>query len=877
MKFKSLPILLLIICFLIKSKCVFSQTIVWEKEVTIAHPNSITTDPLGNITYITNTLQANSPWFYAVSKVNRSGDSVWQNVFKLKNGIPYYYVGGGNKIKNNPSNGDLHIMGPAFDTLNGQYVSNGENISCLDFKGHLKWSTKFLPGHIPGGYWEDITIDKSGSTYVLGWNSALSGYGPTDTAWLGNLSVIIPKDPTSFDKHIFVGKIDSNGNPVWLKGFVAASFNPNHDTRSWYLYVDANNHLYLSGVSELADQGLSFDGISFTTARRTAFIAGLNSANGQCKWARRINSTPAQPSTNGTADAFLAGNNKNQVILVGRHSDNIVYNTVTYPLTQGRGYIAAYDTLGNEKWAKRYGIRDLPMHGLSFNDTSYYIAIRDTLMKLDTIGNIIYAKFTKGIIAFSVAPDESIAQVTLPFVNIDKILKWLGKTNIVSGIVFYDLNGNGIKDAGENGVPNIIVKASPNRFAALTDANGYYECMADSGNHVFNTNAILYHTSSPVAGYNINLPGYYSNLSGNNFAMSIIPNIIDAEVDFTATGPSRPGFNTTYALSIKNKGTTTISGTAGIKLPSRASYQASDSIPLFNAGDSLSFSYTNLRIGETRRINIVCRTSTNATNNDTLKFYSLVLPVLTDTIKANNYDTLFQRVTGSFDPNDKLSFPPKDILIAAKNNPVEYTIRFQNTGNDTAFNIIVKDTISNKLDLNSFEFISSSHPVTVKIESEKYLYFYLDNIQLVDSVHNEPKSHGFIKFRIRPVSSVIIGDSIINTASIYFDYNLPVKTNSTLNLFATLVVTGITELINGNNIKLYPNPANNEIYYRFKDPLPGTIQIKIHSINGNLIKTYKINTSQQNGSIKLNNLIPGVYIIQMESRNKVYKGKFVVQ
>jgi hypothetical protein len=56
--------------------------------------------------------------------------------------------------------------------------------------------------------------------------------------------------------------------------------------------------------------------------------------------------------------------------------------------------------------------------------------------------------------------------------------------------------------------------------------------------------------------------------------------------------------------------------------------------------------------------------------------------------------------------------------------------------------------------------------------------FTLRNINLVDSTTNEPGSHGYIVYKVKPKPTVALGDIIKNTASIYFDYNLPVLTNT---------------------------------------------------------------------------------------------------
>jgi len=120
------------------------------------------------------------------------------------------------------------------------------------------------------------------------------------------------------------------------------------------------------------------------------------------------------------------------------------------------------------------------------------------------------------------------------------------------------------------------------------------------------------------------------------------------------------------------------------------------------------------------------------------------------------------------------SFNEKQILDGEFLN---YVIYFQNTGTDTAFRVFVRDTLSNKMDLQSFEMISASHPYVLSIKDSNELEWKFDPIILPDSNHNEIKSHGFVAFKIKPKPNNISGSLIHNKASIYFDFNLPVETN----------------------------------------------------------------------------------------------------
>jgi hypothetical protein len=82
------------------------------------------------------------------------------------------------------------------------------------------------------------------------------------------------------------------------------------------------------------------------------------------------------------------------------------------------------------------------------------------------------------------------------------------------------------------------------------------------------------------------------------------------------------------------------------------------------------------------------------------------------------------------------------------------------------------------LDLASLQTISSSHNYQLIITDGNKLEWRFENILLADSNINEPASNGYIAFRIKPKSTVNLGDIISNRSDIYFDFNQPVRTNA---------------------------------------------------------------------------------------------------
>ncbi len=137
-----------------------------------------------------------------------------------------------------------------------------------------------------------------------------------------------------------------------------------------------------------------------------------------------------------------------------------------------------------------------------------------------------------------------------------------------------------------------------------------------------------------------------------------------------------------------------------------------------------------------------------------------------------------KQIMGSYDPNDKLVSPGGvgEEHFTTPEDEFEYTIRFQNVGNDTAFNVYILDTISQHLDVSTFVSGAASHPYEVQIIEGNIIRWDFPNILLVDSLTNEPDSHGFVKFNISQKPNNPDGTVIENIAGIYFDFNEPIIT-----------------------------------------------------------------------------------------------------
>lgn len=233
---------------------------------------------------------------------------------------------------------------------------------------------------------------------------------------------------------------------------------------------------------------------------------------------------------------------------------------------------------------------------------------------------------------------------------------------------------------------------------------------------------------------------------------------------------------------------------------------------------------------------------------------------------GNQYDEDCTEVIGSYDPNDKAAnisgYGPKHYI--EQNVSLKYKIRFQNTGSDTAFTVVLIDTLSQYLDVRTLEPIASSHDYELTL-TENVLSLQYSNILLPDSTTNEPASNGFFEFQIDQLPNVELESEITNRAGIYFDFNEPIITNTVLHTVGKDFIeetSSAIELIGKGEVSMYPNPLNDILSIEMKDNayLPSTL--KIFNTSGKLVK--QIQLKEVNQTIKLTNENSGMYFYKIE-------------
>jgi len=237
---------------------------------------------------------------------------------------------------------------------------------------------------------------------------------------------------------------------------------------------------------------------------------------------------------------------------------------------------------------------------------------------------------------------------------------------------------------------------------------------------------------------------------------------------------------------------------------------------------------------------------------------------------------------GSFDPNDKLATPIGIGLNRAllQNTDIEYKIRFQNTGTDTAFSVIIVDTLSSLLDTASIQLGASSHPYTYELIDGNVMYFYFDNILLPDSSINFSASEGFVQFNISQLPNLPDRSIIENSAAIYFDYNDPIITNTFWHTIGDELQQIISDTkhfsVESRVVEVIPNPSSTNSIITVGGSLQQDLQLEIYDQLGRLHIVQAMKNNRATVSEEL--LGSGYYFFRIISpRGMIGQGTFSKQ
>ncbi|MDF1696922.1 MAG: Ig-like domain-containing protein, partial [Saprospiraceae bacterium] len=362
----------------------------------------------------------------------------------------------------------------------------------------------------------------------------------------------------------------------------------------------------------------------------------------------------------------------------------------------------------------------------------------------------------------------------------------------VTGTAYIDENENGLYDSNETPLRNVLISLSPGNFSVLTNDEGKYIINTPKGGTTLtaqiNEGEWVEHILTIE-----DLSVFDDCVEGIDFGFIADPTTIYSATLSVANTIVRCDWETKFYITIENTGSEPFIGALEFEFDDKAEFFSS---PIQNStvvGNIVSATTDVLLPFIPQTYEITLKMPSGSSNLPILDFKASLKDQLELDVAEYNYS---EQLRCSYDPNDKRTYPDRegDENLTLMDEDIEYTIRFQNNGNDTAFTVKIVDELDSNIDPTSIRVIHSSHEVETCIEGTQ-LIFLFENIDLVDSTTNYEASQGFVTFRSNTKDGRAENTPVNNTADIIFDSNAPIVTNTTLNtLVSELCSNSITEI-----------------------------------------------------------------------------------
>ena len=468
----------------------------------------------------------------------------------------------------------------------------------------------------------------------------------------------------------------------------------------------------------------------------------------------------------------------------------------------------------------------------------------------------------------------------------------------IEGNVFLDGNANCSLDGGEVGVENIMIHCSGQGYQ-FTDVNGNYSFQVPSGTYTIEEQVNGYYplASCQPSSTTLTVVAATGCQSTVNIANAI--NIIhDLKVVTVNSGlPPIPGNSYQQTVIVKNEGTV-------IENDVQLGYENDGQLPFVNStmpgfmqtGNpnhyGVQSGFSSLNPNETSVLLMNYNTPTNIPIGTEVTFYDSVAhlaPIevnwLLDYTPWNNVNKIKTTVIGSYDPNYKEVYPKGNQsqgYISSVTKEFDYTIHFQNEGTYFAANIVVTDQLDEDLDWKTLSPGYSDYSYTTSVSETGLVTFTFANINLPwKSSYGDALSSGLINYSIKRKTTNPQGTEFTNTANIFFDYNAPITTNTTVNTlndeFGGLIENANNESISNEvTVDVFPMPVKDLMSIRINNITKDEVAtISIIDLTGTVVREGKFSLVSGTTLVDQNisNLATGTYLAKIEFEN----GSFIIK
>ncbi|MBP7448795.1 MAG: T9SS type A sorting domain-containing protein [Flavobacteriales bacterium] len=685
-------------------------------------------------------------------------------------------------------NGNIMLVGQAGSTEWDCVTCATRHFIILDGDGEvLNDQLEYQP--IRSQAWQGVLPLENGTVLLYGTHNSLS-YNP------GYICMYDPSSDQLFDAHLSSRQFDDFYPPDGILGMAVltdgsyAAFGTDHIARLtndlgsiWHLYFDANG---LLDIQETSDGSLVLawpDKLMRLTS------------TGELVWTKMI------PEELG--------------VVSGLESSTNGFVTVAGTTAEGVIWWGHVDLLGNIPWLEQwnetgssFSLKGLHRHAderLSIVAQTLDAQPRVAVITTDVAGRLdacsvsgsTYELATSSIdtllLTYNIGPSSILGSgvnsvvVLIPNYPLSTEQCGPGFLGSVSGSVYHDLNFNGNQDPEDSALAWQPVLVTPNQSYAYSTLQGYEVDYLTPGTRTLSLvhNEAIWGLSSGAGGHVVEITQEDTTITGIDFGLYALLDTAIVQCALTSA-PTRCSMLIPQTINVLNQGTTAPDLVVALTMDPLITFVSSVPAPDSIAGDTIYWHIDDLPLFQQASITLqVLMPDFNSIGLElqgNVRCYQVPdgggLIGLTENAWSST-------IICSYDPNDKGVEPAGDGPaghIPPDTDWLTYTVRFQNTGNDTAFAVVIRDQLSPLLQRGTLEVLATSHTLTqMTLTSGGLAAFHFDNILLPDSGTNEQASHGYVRFRIRPLQDLAVGSIIQNTAGIYFDLNPPVVTNTVLN------------------------------------------------------------------------------------------------
>lgn len=448
-----------------------------------------------------------------------------------------------------------------------------------------------------------------------------------------------------------------------------------------------------------------------------------------------------------------------------------------------------------------------------------------------------------------------------------------GDYNTIMGSLIFDANNNGCDPAD---MPRCFVKLAvtngPDTSYTFTNEQGGYNFYTQEGDFSvmpdFENDS--FYSASPSQGA-VSFSVVDNSVAIQNFC--VIPNGAQSDIEVVMVPLSRavPGEATRYKVVYKNKGNTVVNGTVSCTWNYNTFRNISDVYPApSSVGVNLyEWSFANLQPFENREIRMTLTVNGSADTTpvnvgDALPFTAHVDFTGSDALPADNDFVLGHKVQVTQQPNYVQCLEGEALPARAMDEYLHYVISFTNTGADVARNVVIAQNFDpEEYDVSTLEVLNSSHNAVARV-ANNMAQFIMEGANVA-----EGNGHGDILFKIKPRRPGRPSRQVSRIASVSFDYDDPVETNTETTVFETLS-TDVHEI--DLSVVIYPNPASGIIKISADNFINS---IELYDIQGRLLQADIVNDAQV--QVDLSSRAAGLYFVKVLTEKGVKVEKIIKQ